>query len=76
MTGPGVVKLSAVNLAITLLTLGLATPWVVVRSMQYDLEHLQLRGAVDIDSALQKVQDVEPAGEGLADLLNVDTLAG
>jgi uncharacterized membrane protein YjgN (DUF898 family) len=69
-------KLHAVNGLLLIGTLGLATPWVTVRTKRYDLEHLALNGAVDFPGIMQEAQAAPAAGEELASFFDVDALPG
>jgi uncharacterized membrane protein YjgN (DUF898 family) len=76
VTALGLLGLYSVNLALIFMSLGLALPWATVRTKRYDLEHLVLRGPVDLDRITQQAQTATPAGEELAGLLDIDALPG
>lgn len=74
MTFGGLLKVQAVNLILTVLTLGLFRPFAVVRLLRYELEHMHVTASADIDALVDHDQssDVSAAGEGAADFLGVD----
>jgi len=76
VTAGSLLGLYAVNLALIVISLGLALPWATVRTKRYDLEHLVLRGPVDLNHITQQAQTATPVGEELADLFNMDALPG
>jgi len=76
VTGWGLFGLTLVNLLMIVFSLGLALPWATVRTLRYDCTNLVLQGPLDLDSITQQAQAATPAGEELADLLDVDVLPG
>lgn len=62
------------NLLLLLFSLGLAFPWVTVRSRQYDCEHLRLTGALDVDAIQQDARNATAVGEELSGFLDVDAI--
>jgi|CXWL01.1.fsa_nt_gi uncharacterized membrane protein YjgN (DUF898 family) len=68
--------LYATNALLLLLTLGLAWPWVLVRTRRFDLEHLSLHGPLDLDSMVQQAQQANATGDELGSFLDVDALPG
>jgi uncharacterized membrane protein YjgN (DUF898 family) len=64
------------NLFIFIMTLGLAIPWITVRSRRYDCEHLKLTGALNLSAIHQDAQTETAVGEELSSLLDVDTMPG
>ena len=68
--------LYATNALLLLCTLGLAFPWVTVRSRRYDWDHLTLTGALDLDAIQQDAQTATAVGEELSGFLDVDALPG
>jgi uncharacterized membrane protein YjgN (DUF898 family) len=68
--------LYATNALLLLFTLGLAFPWVTVRSRGYDCDHLTLTGALDLDAIQQDAQTATAVGEELSGFLDVDALPG
>ena len=69
-------RLYAVNLLLIVVTLGLALPWVTVRTRHYDCEHLTLRGSLDLDQIAQQARTATAVGEELGGFLDVDALPG
>jgi uncharacterized membrane protein YjgN (DUF898 family) len=64
------------NLSTVVMTLGLAFPWITVRSRRYDCEHLKLIGVLDLDAIHQNAQTAAAVGEELSSLLDVDAMPG
>lgn len=62
------------NLFIFIMTLGLALPWITVRSRRYDCEHLKLIGTLDLATIYQDAQTATAMGEELSGLLDVDAM--
>ncbi len=59
------------NVVVSVITLGLAYPWVVVRSTRFICEHLHVEGELDFASIGQSPLDVQKSGEGLAEVLDL-----
>ena len=76
VTMGSLLNLYLTNGLLLLCTLGLAFPWVTVRSRQYDYEHLILSGALNLDTIEQDAQTATAVGEELSGFLDVDTMAG
>ena len=68
--------LYAGNVGLLLVTLGLGSPWVTVRSRQYDCAHLTLTGTLDLEHIQQDALEATATGEELGGLLDVDVMAG
>lgn len=64
------------NLFLFIMSLGLAFPWITVRSRRYDCEHLTLTGALDLATIYQDAQVATAVGEELSGLLDVDAMPG
>ena len=73
VTGGGLLGLHFGNLLLLIFTLGFAWPWVVVRSARYQYTHLTLEGALDLSAIQQEAQTSTAIGEGLDELLELDT---
>ena len=58
------------NLALLLLTLGWAWPWVTVRNARFFIGTLSLQGLTDLDRVLQDTTETSVTGEGLSNLLD------
>lgn len=73
VTGGGILKLTLVNLIITILTLGLGYAWVEVRTKKYYTENIMLSGDIDLDS-LQQTEDIytDATGEDAIDFFDID----
>ena len=76
VTMSSLLALYLTNGLLLLCTLGLAFPWVTVRTRRYDCEHLLLSGALDLDTIEQDAQTATAVGEELSGFLDVDTIAG
>jgi uncharacterized membrane protein YjgN (DUF898 family) len=70
VTAVGLWKLTAGNLAIMILTLGLGRPWAEIRRLRYMCANLALVGPLDVDRIHQAAQAATAAGEGLTDFLD------
>lgn len=64
--------LALTNMLLTVVTLGLAIPWVIVRNAKFYLANIQLEGPLDLTAILQEAQAAGATGESLADALDVD----
>lgn len=73
VTGGGILKLTLVNLLITVFTLGLGYAWVEIRTKKYFTENIILTGDIDLDS-LQQTEDVytDATGEDATDFFDID----
>lgn len=72
--GGGILWLVVGNLLIGLLSLGLLAPLAALRSWRFWCRHLEMIGALDLDSLKSIAADRERAGEGLASMLDVDAV--
>ncbi len=59
------------NYALLLFSLGLAWPWVRIRTMDYDLKHLRLNGLLDLAAIQQEASDASAAGDEVAGFVDV-----
>lgn len=72
-TGAGFMGLIIVNLLIIIFSLGLATPWAIVRTMNYVFSNIELEGNVDVEQLLQTEENYTDAtSEDLADFFDFD----
>jgi uncharacterized membrane protein YjgN (DUF898 family) len=53
-------------------TLGLAWPWTVARSVRFYYASVTLQGPLDLDDVRQDARAASATGEGLAGLLDAD----
>jgi uncharacterized membrane protein YjgN (DUF898 family) len=60
-----------VNLVLLILTLGLAWPWVTVRSARFAFRYLTLAGPLELDTIQQEAQAAGATGEELSGFLDV-----
>lgn len=58
------------NLALLVVTLGLAWPWVTVRNARFFTRTLSLQGPANFDQVLQETTESSVTGEGLSNLLD------
>jgi uncharacterized membrane protein YjgN (DUF898 family) len=64
-----------INLLIVVFTLGLGIPWVIIRSLQFVTEHVQIEGNIDLEELQQQQEDYgDAAGEDVIDWLNFDLI--
>jgi uncharacterized membrane protein YjgN (DUF898 family) len=73
VTGGGILKLTIVNLLITVFTLGLGYAWVEIRTKKYYTENITLSGDIDLDG-LQQTEDIytDATGEDATDFFDID----
>lgn len=72
-TGRGFFSLFAGNLLMIIFSLGLATPWVIVRTMNFIFRNIELNGDLDTDKLLQTEDNYHDAtSEDLADFFDFD----
>jgi len=71
VTGRALFRLRLVNLVLLVLTLGLAWPWVTVRSTRFAFRYLTLAGPLDLETIQQEAQEATAMGEGLSGFLDV-----
>jgi uncharacterized membrane protein YjgN (DUF898 family) len=76
ITGGALCKLHLTNLLIVLLTLGIGTPWAIVRMHDFWCDNLALVGTVDWASIEQRALQAQALGEGLAEGFDVDVGIG
>jgi uncharacterized membrane protein YjgN (DUF898 family) len=70
-TGGDFFSLIFTNLFLFIFTLGLATPWIIVRSMRFILSHITLDGTIQFDELKQTQANYNDAtGEDIADFLD------
>jgi uncharacterized membrane protein YjgN (DUF898 family) len=67
----GLMKLTAINLLLIVVTLGLALPWVLVRKLRFVFANVSLEGPVDLSAIQQDTQDASPVGGALGDILDI-----
>jgi uncharacterized membrane protein YjgN (DUF898 family) len=70
VTGGRLLRLYLGNLLL-LLPLGLGLPWVLVRTIRFNLTHLTLEGALDLEGIVQEPQIAPALGEGFASFLDI-----
>jgi uncharacterized membrane protein YjgN (DUF898 family) len=69
--GDDFLVLILVNLLLFVFTLGLATPWIIVRSTKFIMEHISLDGTIAFDELRQTQANYSDAtGEDIADFLD------
>lgn len=70
-TGGGFAGLMIVNFLILLFTLGLGYAWVVTRSMEFAMRHIQAEGYYSFESLLQSQEDYSDAtADDMADIFD------
>ncbi len=70
VTGGRLLRLYLGNVLL-LLPLGLGLPWAFVRTTRFNLTHLTLDGALDLEGIVQEPQIVPALGEGFASFLDM-----
>lgn len=71
-TGGGLFGLAIVNMLLFFFTLGIATPWIIVRTHKYLNENLSLKGDLNLDTIKQTEKSYKDAtGEGFMDDLDL-----
>lgn len=77
IVGGALLKLSATNVLLLLLTLGIGAPWLLTRTMAFHLGNLALMGTVDW-AGIAQGRHVRPgvAAEGAVDSMNLDVGIG
>ncbi len=73
VTGGGLCMLFLTNGLLLIFSLGLAWSWVMVRSIKFHLSYLALKGPIDVHSIQQDAQSATAMGEGLENLMDLDT---
>jgi uncharacterized membrane protein YjgN (DUF898 family) len=71
-TGWRLFWLWAVNIAVTILTVGLGTPWVITRTARFWTRHVEIVGWLDLSRVRQDARVTSAVGEGFADFLGFD----
>lgn len=70
-TGGDFAGLIIVNLLLIFFTLGLATPWVITRTLRFVMNNIELDGIIDFDKLRQEQEDFSDAtGEDLSDFFD------
>jgi uncharacterized membrane protein YjgN (DUF898 family) len=72
ITGGALLGLHVTNLLLVIFTLGIGTPWAIVRTHAFWCDNLSLVGTVDWATIQQRAGDAQAVGEGMADTLDVD----
>lgn len=72
-TGLGFLKLILKNTMIMIFTVGLGTPWAIVNSLNYFLDHVDFLDEINLDAILQTEMNYKNAsGDSLSNLLDID----
>ncbi|MBL7759362.1 MAG: DUF898 domain-containing protein [Sediminibacterium sp.] len=70
-TGGDFAGLIIVNLLLFIFTLGLATPWIVVRTLDFVMQHIVMDGTIEFDLLRQEQTDYSDAtGEDMSDFFD------
>lgn len=71
-TAGGYFRLLMINFLIIILTLGLGTPWAIVRVFKFIATHIVIEGTLDADTIRQTEENYTDAtGEDLADIIDI-----
>ncbi len=76
ITGGQWLRFYAVNFLLAVVTLGLATPFIIQRTAQFWFSNLSIDGELPFDAIMQNPNPIPKSGEGLADMMDVDMLSG
>ena len=74
VTGEGLLLLRLGNLALLLITLGFAFPWIEVRNFRYLFDHLHVKSFLDLAGIKEEVQEASAVGEGVTEFLDTGFL--
>lgn len=72
VTGGKILGLSVTNILLLVFTAGIAAPWVVTRTLHFQLDNLILRGPLDTDAVRQELRRASAMGDAMADALDLD----
>ncbi|MFQ5578981.1 MAG: YjgN family protein [Nitrospiria bacterium] len=73
VTGSRLLILSLTNILLLIVTLGFAWSWTSIRKVQFNCSNLLLEGRLDMESIFQDAQSATATGEGLGNLLELET---
>jgi uncharacterized membrane protein YjgN (DUF898 family) len=73
-TAGSVIRLTVINLLLIVFTLGIASPFVIQRTVKFFVDRLKVLGLIDIDRIRQSQAKLETRGEGLADAFDIGGL--
>jgi len=76
VTGGALFGLVFTNILLIFCTLGLGLPWVIVRTLRFQFENLEIIGSLNTSDIQQAPQKASAVGEELAGMLNVDAGIG
>ena len=72
ITGGSFLGLSLVNILLVIFTLGIATPWVMVRTIRFIVNHMEIPDHIDFDSITQTEDEYTDAiGEDALDFFDL-----
>ena len=75
MTGGAMFELKFVNLLLLVFTLGLAFPWIFIRTVKTYASRLKMVGGIDLDAIVQTEENYSDAtGEGIIDGLDIQLI--
>lgn len=73
VTGGDLFKLTIVNLLMIIFTLGLASAWVEIRTINFLISNIHLKGTINLDSISQtEVNYKDATGDDIQDMLDMD----
>lgn len=72
VTGGKILGLGITNILLLIFTAGLAAPWIIVRTINFQFENMILRGTLDTDAVRQEIKTASAMGDTLADALDLD----
>ncbi len=72
ITGGGLFKLTLTNMLLLIFTLGIAAPWVNIRTMKFIMNHIAASEDLDVDAIEQTtVEETSATGEEISDFLDL-----
>lgn len=75
VTAPRLIGLTLANLLLAGATLGLALPWVLIRTLRFIFANVSLEGPVDLAAIQQDAQAASPTGGALGDAMDIGFFA-
>lgn len=72
VTAARLIGLEIINLLLLIITLGLAFPWVMVRSFHFFFHHVMVTGPLDLAAVVQDAQAAGATVESAADVFDLD----
>ncbi len=74
VTALRLISLTVTNLLLVVVTLGVALPWVLIRTIRFGFANVALEGPLDLDAIQQDAQAASATGEALGQFLEIGAL--